>query len=137
MIKIRQFNITDIDNISAQQEQKFETGLYEPSPKQEPYTIFDDETNMIIAILIFTELTEERFAISSLISADAGKYFVSLREIVFKFIDEYYAVPRLECVVHTSFTQGHRLMKLLGFKKEADMKKFFKGETYSLYARIK
>ena len=136
MIKIREFKHEDLYNITAQEAQKRETGLFDPLNKSEAYTIFDSETSIIICILVFTPITEERYVVGALTSAYAGPYFVGLRKIVFTFLDEYYKVPRLECVVHAKFEQGHRLVKLLGFQLEGTLRKFQNGEDYCLYTRI-
>lgn len=48
------------------------------------------------------------------------------------------AIPRIEALVQTDFAEGHRWLKLLGFKLEAaEMKKYYpNGKSASLYARI-
>lgn len=136
MIRIKAFIKEDLQKIEAQPAQKAETGLFDPMTKSEAYTIYDDKDNFIICILVFTPISEERCVIGALLSAYSGKYFVGLRRIVYRFL-EVYDFTRLECMVKSSFTQGHRLVKLLGFELEGTLKKFCKGEDYCIYARIK
>ena len=136
MIRIKAFIKEDLQKIEAQPAQKAETGLFDPMTKSEAYTIYDDKDNFIICILVFTPISEERCVIGALLSAYSGKYFVGLRRIVYRFL-EVYNFARLECMVKSSFAQGHRLVKLLGFELEGTLKKFCKGEDYCIYARVK
>ena len=136
MIRIKAFVQEDLQKIEAQPAQKVETGLFDPMTKSEAYTIYDDKDNFVICILVFTPISEERCVIGALLSAYSGKYFVGLRRIVYRFL-EVYNFTRLECMVKSSFAQGHRLVKLLGFELEGTLKKFCKGEDYCIYARVK
>lgn len=138
MIRIRTYKNEDLLNIEAQPAQKVETGLFNPmkEAEAESYTIYDDTNNFIICILVFTPVSEERCIIGALLSAQAGKYFVGLRRIIYNFLN-IYNFTRLECMVRASFPQGHRLIKLLGFSLEGTLRKFCKGEDYCIYARVK
>lgn len=134
MICIRTYKAEDFDNIEAQEAQLKEFIVFNPDTC-DAYTIYDDASNEIYCILVFTPLSKDRCMISSLISKGAGKHFIGMRKIIFQML-ELYKFTRLECMVRTSFPQGHRLVKLLGFSFEGTLRKFFKNQDYSMYARV-
>lgn len=135
MIRIRAFDSNDVYKINVQPAQKDEVGLLDPTTNPEAYTVYDDTNNFVICIIVFTPINNERCSVGALLSADSGKYFVSLRRIVFKFLD-LYNFPRLECLVKADFKAGHRLVKLLGFMYEGTLHRLSKGQDYCIYARL-
>lgn len=134
MICIRTYKAEDFDTIDTQEEQLNEFIVFNPDTC-DAYTIYDDETNEIFCILVFTPLSKDRCIISSLLSKGAGKHFIGMRNIIYQMLD-LYKFTRLECMVRTSFAQGHRLVQILGFSFEGTLRKFFKNQDYSIYARV-
>lgn len=64
--------------------------------------------------------------------------FVKIHNLVRKFLDAS-PIKRIEAVVEYDFFEGHRWVRTLGFKKEADYMENYHadGRHASLYARIK
>lgn len=71
------------------------------------------------------------------IANDARAEFLALFKMVKKKIE---SVPfrRIESVIKLDFKEGHRWMRLLGFKKEAEVMRGYgpMGEDFALYARV-
>ena len=82
-------------------------------------------------------LSEWRGHSWSYISEKAGKYFIQLARITNRCL-EMSGFKRIEADVDEDFVQGHRFVKLLGFKLEALSRVGFHsdGRSCSLYARI-
>jgi len=74
----------------------------------------------------------------SYLSKDAGKHIISIHNETRRFLDDCY-VQRMEATVDVGFAQGHRWMRMLGFKMEASCMKAYRpdGGDCSLYARVR
>ena len=72
------------------------------------------------------------------LAPDAGQHFLAIHREVKRFLDNCY-LQRIEATVDIDFEQGHRWMKLLGFKLEAPCMRAYRpdGGNCSLYARIR
>ncbi len=69
---------------------------------------------------------------------DCGKDFVGIVRLSKKIMWDT-PIKRIEACIETTFPEGHRWIKLLGFKLEAPLLKSYyqNGADVSLYARIK
>lgn len=79
-----------------------------------------------------------RAEVWSFLSVDAGKHFVALTRVVRRFLNMC-TQRRIEAVVDCNFEQGHRWVRMLGFKLEAPRMKAYhpQGEDCALYARVR
>jgi hypothetical protein len=84
------------------------------------------------------EMWENRALLWSFIDRNAGPHFVSLHRGVKNFLDMQ-PYRRIEAECDCGFKQGHRWLKLLGFKCEAERMRAFRvdGGDSALYARVK
>jgi RimJ/RimL family protein N-acetyltransferase len=90
----------------------------------------------IIAIIGIIPQWENRAVAWGLIGENAGPHFISITKAIHRFI-EIANYRRIEAFVDTEFEQGHRWMKIMGFKKEGRMAYFDpNGRDYDLYAKI-
>lgn len=84
------------------------------------------------------ELWAGRFVVWAYVSIDAGAYFLGVHRAVKEFLD---ALParRMETAVACDFPQGHRWVRMLGFRMEAERMEAYSpsGEDHALYARVK
>jgi hypothetical protein len=99
------------------------------------HSIVDDNDNvfMIFKAVIFWQ---GRGQFKSFISADAGKHLLVIVRYL-KILYQEYAPERLEVEVLDTFANGKRLVELLGFKREAVMRKYYNGNDYCLYVKFK
>jgi hypothetical protein len=84
------------------------------------------------------ELWPNRALVWSFISRDSGKHFVAIHRGVQKFLSMQ-PYTRLEAECDCGFAPGHRWLKMLGFKCEAERMRKYRvdGGDSSLYARVK
>jgi RimJ/RimL family protein N-acetyltransferase len=84
------------------------------------------------------EMWENRALVWSFISRDAGKHFTAIHRAVKNFLDMQ-PYRRLEAECDCGFEPGHRWLRMLGFKCEAERMKKFRvdGGDSALYARVK
>lgn len=91
-----------------------------------------------IAVGGVKELWKNRALCWTFIDRNAGKHFAELHRTVKRLID---LVPyrRLEAETPCDFKQGHRWLKMLGFKLEAERMRAFQidGSDSSLYAKVR
>jgi RimJ/RimL family protein N-acetyltransferase len=80
---------------------------------------------------------ENRAIAWALLSSDIGNEFVRIHRAVDRFLN-LTDFDRVEAHVDADFEQGHRWIKMLGFKEEGYMKRFNpNGGDAVLYARLK
>lgn len=96
------------------------------------------EGDQVVAIGGITELWENRGLAWTFIDRRAGKHFVALHKAVSKFLEDC-PLRRIEAETPCEFEQGHRWLKMLGFKLEAPRMEAFRvdGGDAALYARVK
>jgi hypothetical protein len=61
---------------------------------------------------------------------------VMTKEIRRQIGDMRVEFPRMEAYAERHHAEGHRWLKLLGFKQEGLMRKFYNGRDYVLYAKV-
>lgn len=74
----------------------------------------------------------------AILDQNSREYFLCIHNAVKRFLNGF-NVRRIEAEVDCNFEAGHRWMRLLGFKKEADRMRFFDpaGNDCSLYSLVK
>lgn len=97
--------------------------------------LVDDEP---IAVAGITRLWDNRGLAWSFLGESAKDHMVALHKVVEDFLD---VAPfrRIEADTPCDFKAGHRWLKMLGFKQEAERMVAFRvdGGDSSLYARVK
>jgi RimJ/RimL family protein N-acetyltransferase len=78
---------------------------------------------------------KDRGRVWSLIDIKAGQHMVALIR-TFKKLYKQHKIKRIEIDVKSDFKQGHRMAKLLGFKREGTMIKYFDDMNFDLYAKV-
>lgn len=79
-----------------------------------------------------------RTVVWGLISADAAPAMYAMTRRIKKEIESLRVdFDRVEAYTHRNHEAGHRWLKMLGFKHEFIMRKFYEGEDYSMYAKVK
>lgn len=81
---------------------------------------------------------ENRAQAWSLLSKDAGQHFVGIFRAMLSFLN-LQDIRRIEATVDAGFEQGHRMMRMLGFKIETPepMRAYLPdGRDCHLYARV-
>lgn len=69
-------------------------------------------------------------------SGDAGAHMAGIIFRVRSYLRTH-PMRRVEAAVQSTFAQGHRLVRLLGFTHEGTMKKYWNDEDADLYARVR
>lgn len=143
-MKIYPFRAGHLENLVYQPEQEYMRPWFEEDPRMAKnyeadysFTLIDDEGDTL-ACAGLTEHWPGRAVAWMLLSArlgGAGMLSV-VRAIRREFASTAYT--RIEAHVDRDFEQGHRLMRLLGFKNETPngMPNFLNGRTHDLYARV-
>ena len=73
----------------------------------------------------------------ALLAKDAGAHFVALHRAAKGYFD-LCADRRIEALTDSDFLQGHRWLKMLGFRREGQMQYYTPdGRHVDLYARVK
>ena len=91
----------------------------------------------VVAMAGVSQLAPTRWQAWALMSSDTKDCMLKITRQIKTFLDEFKGF-RVETPVHHDFKQGHRWIKMLGFKNETPggMKGYgLNGETYDLYAR--
>lgn len=71
------------------------------------------------------------------LGADCGRALpVMTKEIRRQIRGMAVEFPRMEAYAERHHAEGHRWLKLLGFKQEGLMRKFYNGRDYVLYAKV-
>lgn len=133
---VRDYIVGDIADIKFQKQQEHEIPYINIIRDNAKTLICDGE---IMAIIWFERVSEGRFFLYSVISANAGKHMVSLVKTLKRIIDEESEkqnATRLEFTVDEGFEQGVRLAKMLGFVYEGTLHKLFNGLNFYLFARF-
>ncbi len=103
----------------------------------ESFTCFSDNKRILMSsgIVRFWPGRAEAWAI---FDKKVGHEFIGLHKAVKRFL-EITDVPRIEAVVTSTFEEGNRWAKLLGFKVEAPlMKRYLPGGVDAvLYSRVR
>lgn len=102
------------------------------------YTFYDGESGEIMMCTGVRELWAGRGVAWVLFNQECTEQFILLFRGVKRFL-ELCPINRIESVVLRDFKAGHRWVKLLGFKLEAECMKSFNpaGQDCSLYARVR
>lgn len=93
----------------------------------------------VIASAGLAMMWEGRAHAWALMSGNSGRHFVKIFRAIAAFL-ELQDIRRIEAVVDEGFEQGHRMMRMLGFKLETPepMRGYAPdGHACSLYARVK
>lgn len=69
----------------------------------------------------------------------SGRFFTSVVRAIGSFLDHGHSFARVEAYVDYSFSEGHRLARLLGFAREVDRARYFlpDGRDASVYVRYR
>jgi len=86
----------------------------------------------------FIEHWPGRVEMWAYLSGDIGKDFIAVHKKVQRFI-RCCTANRIEAVVDCSFSQGHRWLRMLGFRLEAPRMKMYSidGRDHALYAIVR
>ncbi len=99
------------------------------------FTALDGDRVLACAGLL--RMWENRDQAWALMSADCGLHFVGIYRGIRRFLDMQEA-RRIEATVDSEFAAGHRLMAMLGFKREGRMRAYLPdGRDVDLYARVR
>lgn len=95
------------------------------------------EGDQVVAVGGIAELWSNRGLAWTFIDRRAGKHFLALHNAVKKILDEA-PFRRVEAETPCEFKAGHRWLRMLGFKMEAERMEAFRvdGGDAALYARV-
>lgn len=101
----------------------------------EAYSVIVD--GVVISMHGVLNCEGDRFFSWSLMSNKTMNYMHFITRHVNSFLDKFKG-GRVETIVLKDFKQGHRWVKMLGFKNETPngMEKYFNGKNYCLYSRV-
>lgn len=94
------------------------------------------EGGHIYAMAGIYEIWEGRGLAWALLAEDAGTRMLPLVRVMQRAIDVS-MFRRIEADVLQSHEEGHRLMQMLGFRKEGERACYWQGQDYALYARVR
>lgn len=96
------------------------------------------EGDEVLAVGGVTKLWENRAIVWSFIDWRAAKHMVPIHRAVKKILD-LAPYKRLEADTPCEFKQGHRWLRMLGFRMEAERMEAYRvdGGDSALYARVK
>ena len=136
MITISKASISHLVRMTVQEQQLAEIDSVAQGLTMFPWKVILSETNEPLVLFTFVPQSDCNIRLYALVSANIGKYSTSVVKCMCSeiFIQSF-TYPRIECTVKTSFEQGHRLMRILGFEKECDMINYFNRESHTLYRR--
>jgi hypothetical protein len=135
---IRRFELSDIDKLEVQPEQKHELENSAFMKIEDCFTLV--KCDEVVGIFGFCEMHKGRVMVFSFISGKASKHMFSLVKKLRKLIEdgvEKTNTDRLEMEVLSGFKHGERFAEMLGFECEGVMRKYYKGKDYKLYARVR
>lgn len=96
-----------------------------------------DSDGRVYACAGLMDMWENRAHAWALLSHDAGRYFVRIVRAMRAYL-ELQDIRRIEAAVDAQFSQGHRLMHMLGFEREGHMRAFMPdGRDAVLYGRVR
>jgi hypothetical protein len=99
------------------------------------FTALDGDQVMACAGVL--KMWENRDQAWALLSADSGRMFVPIYRGIRRFL-EMHDTRRIEATVDSEFAAGHRLMQMLGFRREGRMVAYLPdGRDCDLYARVR
>ena len=91
----------------------------------------------VVAIGGHTPVWPGRTILWGYLGADCGPALaVMTKEIKRQVRDMLVEFPRMEAYAERNHAEAHRWLKLLGFKSEGLMRKFYNGRDYVLYAKV-
>lgn len=138
MITLYNTIINDVLNIDIQEQQ-----IHERKNVLKTLNIFDwktvkDSNGIILFIFSFVKLSDSNVMLCAIVSKQAYLNIISSIKTIVRLIRVYNTIfPRITCTVKTDFKQGHRLMRIINFKKECDMPYYFNNMTYTQYSLIR
>lgn len=101
-----------------------------------PCFTLEDEGE-VIACSGVVNMWENRAQAWALISQGAGQHFVRIFRAMRSFL-ELQDTRRIEATVDANFEQGHRMIRMLGFRHEGLMRSYLPdGRDCDLYARVR
>lgn len=91
----------------------------------------------LVAIGGHTPVWPGRTVVWGFLGADCGPALPVMTKEVRRQIKRLHVdFPRLEAYTERHHEAGHRWLKLLGFKHEGIMRKFYNGTDYALYGKV-
>ncbi len=91
----------------------------------------------LVALGGHTPVWPGRTVLWGYLGADCGPALpVMTREVLRQIKNLEIEFPRMEAYAERRHKEGHRWLRLLGFKHEGVMRKFCNGVDYSMYARV-
>lgn len=114
-----------------------EAGLYEHMLRARHRYALVNEKGIACAVGGISKIWEKRFIAWMLFATEKPAHFLMVHKAVARFLDSQ-TDGRIEALVDADFPQGHRWIKMLGFKKESErMRKFYPDGTDAyLYAKV-
>ena len=100
------------------------------------FTALDGER--VLACSGVLRMWDNRDQAWALMAQDAGRRFVKIFRGMSRFLD-LHDTRRIEATVDCEFEEGHRLMRMLGFRLEAERMRAYlpDGRDAALYARVR
>lgn len=91
----------------------------------------------VIACSGVLRMWENRDQAWALLASNSGRHFIGIYRGMRRFLDLHEA-RRVEATVDHNFSEGHRLMSMLGFQHEGLMRAYLMdGRDCDLYARVR
>lgn len=94
------------------------------------------EGDKVLGMAGIYEVWEDRGIAWALLGESPGARMVTLVRLMQRAIDVS-LFRRIEADVLQSHKEGHRLMQLLGFRKEGERACYWQGKDYALYAKVR
>lgn len=142
MIEVSNFKASDMDWITEQKETAYLRPYVRPGMNKaledSPYSYTLRIDGKIVGAAGVQEIWTNRAIAWATLASNRRENFLALHNCVKRFL-EVCPFNRVEATVDVGFEAGHRWMRLLGFKKEAEAMKGYSpdGRDCALYARVK
>lgn len=137
---VRQFVPADLMLLALQPHQRsiaqeVATASYatELAKHGESFTVYDGTD--VVAVIGLINQWEGCARAYAFMSGDAGKHMLALTRQVRDFLANS-TIRRIEAAVQDDFPAGHRWARLLGFRVEGWMRKYWNDHDALLYARV-
>jgi hypothetical protein len=106
--------------------------------EKQPFVYSAMKDGKVVACGGLSEYWPGRAEAWALISSDVKSDFFAVTKLTQRVLDGC-KIRRIEAAVDVNFKKGHRWIKLLGFKKEADCLEAYlpDGKDCALYARVR
>ncbi len=142
-MKIEKLGINHLQYIDVQDAQKYLADNLRNEEyckflveQTESYALVEDDNKVVFVGGIIRQV-EGRGLLWSLFAKDSGKHFVRIVKGVRHILPLFKEYHRIELTVAPDFCQAHRFAKMIGFEKEATLKKYFSnGADADMYVRF-